>query len=727
MNTIHLHRAMPVAILFCLAASLPALATGDYSACNPGNYNADQCTRAHAKDGAVDLMDLAQHALAAGDKVAAFGAWSLAARSDKDPAAMYQLGAAYYNGEGAPQSDKAAAEWFKKSADLNYAAAQNMLGALYANGQGLAQNNSLAMTWYQKAADQNYPEALHNLGYFYFQGKSIAQDYERVAGLWRQAAETGYAPSYTTYGYLLYTGKGVEIDYEAAALWTRKGVAAGDPYAKSNLGEMYEYGRGVPRDIELAVKWYREAAAEGLQGAQEGLERVTSNALGSAWGNSPAIDRANDALMARDVDGFQRILTSEAEAGDFTAQVMLGFFYTGYGGGPVTDFDKAKAWMRKAVTQKAKAAAMDLDQQLIEVGVKLREGEMQGPNVNAAALLFDPAAKDFGEAKDYREAIEWFAMAAQLGNIDALIAIGDLYGEGKHGIDQDFAAALSNYERAAAKKATPLLAQRIGGHYAKGLGVTRNDKTAAQWFRKAVTEYPEAELWLAQYDLGQNNPRSAMYWLDRIYLRGALSKALADQHYRILRLYYETMLPPPPAGWTAKTEHQTTPKPIAPAHFSSSDIAYPITFQRRYKNAANGREYLVRVVLNDFAYAASTKKDIAEARRMAENARRKISSEKSAVLKEFHTNISEMHIRFGAFEAFSAGIKGDGVKDALIQIAINSHIVVRAETVNGDVGDAEQVETLKAALRATKLDLIKSAADGHGFYKKDINGKIYKP
>ena len=722
--------------LLLFAAPHAVQASGDYSACAPGNYNADQCTRAHAKDGGVDLMDIANHALAAGDKVAAFGAWSLAARSDKNPVAMYQIGAAFYNGEGAPQSDKAAAEWFQQSAELGNADAQYMIGGLYANGQGVAQNDALAMTWYQKAADQNVPEAMHNLGYFYYQGTSVAQDYERVANLWRQAAEAGYAPSYTNYGHLLYTGKGVEIDYDAAALWTRKGVTAGDAYAKSNLGEMYEYGRGVPRDIKLAEKWYREGVAAGIKDAEEGLARIAAmgaepdaakkpSTTGAGADQTSMVALANEVLRNGDVAGGIQILTSAAAEGDFDAQVGLGLVYAGMSNGALPrDFELARLWFSKAASQKSKARAVGLDNKLAEIGGQIRDGLHAETDI---VSLFDGVEATPEEKKDYAEAILWFELAGSLGHLDSLIIAGDLLGIGGHGLNQDYVAALKYYNRAEKIESTPHVAQRIGSHYAKGLGVNQNDAIASKWFRQSADEYPEAALWLALYDIRRNELRSAMYWLDRLYLEEASTKALATQYDKALHLYYEAMLPPPPAGWTSEIQHQITPKPVSAAHFSASDIAYPITFQGIYKNASSGREYVVSVILSNFAYAAKTKKETAEARVIAEGARQKLSSKNSAGVNDFHLNISEMHLRFGAFEAFSARTKGGDNIEALIRIAINAHITLRAQTVNGDAKNPEEVESLKAALRATNLDLIKTAADGHGYYKKDADGVMYKP
>ena len=287
MKTSYLASLTIIAIFAVFQVTVPAHATGDYSTCKPGSYNADQCAKAHARDDAVDLMDLANHALAAGDKVAAFGAWSLAALSDKNPAAMNKLGFALYFGNGAPQSIDAAIKWF------------------------------------QKAAALGDPEGQSNLATIYLHGTGLDQDFTRALDLSRRGAEAGYAPAQTNYGHMLYTGKGTDVDYDAAEKWTRKAAVAGGIVAKSNLGEMYEKGHGVPRDIELAKKWYGAAAAEGYQSAIDGLARIDRMAAVTNAERSSVVDLANEALESGHHARAAQILKAAPFEANFDAELRL--------------------------------------------------------------------------------------------------------------------------------------------------------------------------------------------------------------------------------------------------------------------------------------------------------------------------------------------------------------------------------------------------------------------
>merc|ERR1712185_106131 len=74
------------------------------------------------------------------------------------------LGTMYLYGNGVPQSDALAVEWWRKAADQGYAQAQCNLGVMYRQGKGgLPQSDALAVEWTRKAADQEYAPAQYGL------------------------------------------------------------------------------------------------------------------------------------------------------------------------------------------------------------------------------------------------------------------------------------------------------------------------------------------------------------------------------------------------------------------------------------------------------------------------------------------------------------------------------------------------------------------------------------
>lgn len=68
--------------------------------------------------------------------------------------AEFNLGAAYYHGEGVVQDYGQAVFWYQKAAEQGDAKAQTALGVAYITGRGVTKSRDNALIWIQKAADQ---------------------------------------------------------------------------------------------------------------------------------------------------------------------------------------------------------------------------------------------------------------------------------------------------------------------------------------------------------------------------------------------------------------------------------------------------------------------------------------------------------------------------------------------------------------------------------------------
>lgn len=73
--------------------------------------------------------------------------------------AMDQLGRIYIEGDGIPQNEEWAAEWFYQSANLGSSLGQLMMGKLHLEGTGVSKNEELAREYLEKAAEQGIGEA----------------------------------------------------------------------------------------------------------------------------------------------------------------------------------------------------------------------------------------------------------------------------------------------------------------------------------------------------------------------------------------------------------------------------------------------------------------------------------------------------------------------------------------------------------------------------------------
>jgi hypothetical protein len=61
--------------------------------------------------------------------------------------AQWDMGARYHNGEGVPQDDTQAVQWFQRAADQGHVGAQATLGAYYWAGRGVPKDLSKAYFW----------------------------------------------------------------------------------------------------------------------------------------------------------------------------------------------------------------------------------------------------------------------------------------------------------------------------------------------------------------------------------------------------------------------------------------------------------------------------------------------------------------------------------------------------------------------------------------------------
>ena len=103
-----------------------------------------------------------------------------------DPLGQVLLGISYRYGEGVPQNNEAALQWYRLSAKQGYAPGQANMGVMYENGRGVAQDFAVAAEWYALTAEQELARALNNLGFLCPASAPLGQigriEQERVSG-----------------------------------------------------------------------------------------------------------------------------------------------------------------------------------------------------------------------------------------------------------------------------------------------------------------------------------------------------------------------------------------------------------------------------------------------------------------------------------------------------------------------------------------------------------------
>ena len=185
-----------------------------------------------------------KHALAAINVVL-----SLAAPVAAGP---YEDAAAAYNG-----GDYAAAlRLLRPLANQGDAGAQFNLGLMYARGEGVPQNQAEAVNWFRLAADQGHVDAQNTLGFTYSFGAGVPQNYAEALKWYRLAADQGLASAQFFLGGMYANGQGVPQDYVLAHMWFNLSAAQGDQAAAKNRDDVAT--RMTPAQIAEAQRLARE-------------------------------------------------------------------------------------------------------------------------------------------------------------------------------------------------------------------------------------------------------------------------------------------------------------------------------------------------------------------------------------------------------------------------------------------------------------------------------------
>jgi hypothetical protein len=194
----------------------------------------------------------------------------------KSLTARFNLGMAYYNGDGVPQDAVKASQWLKLAARQNFSEAKYSLGLLLIDGEGgISKNTNEGLSLLRQAADQN-----HQLAREYLRKR---EGVDPLAG--KQGAVVSSSDSSRSFktdeevldearGY--YTGVGVPRDYARAYELYLPLAKGGNPVAARCVGLMILTGKGTKRDPSVAKEWLSVSAQKGDETAKRLLDSYKS-------------------------------------------------------------------------------------------------------------------------------------------------------------------------------------------------------------------------------------------------------------------------------------------------------------------------------------------------------------------------------------------------------------------------------------------------------------------
>jgi TPR repeat protein len=140
------------------------------------------------------------------------------------------------------------------------------LGNNYSRGQGVPQDEARALQYYQRAAELGSVIAMDNVGTFYGMGRGTPVDKVRAMAWYRRAAVHGYVPAMNNLG-VLYSAKFQgKPDYCQALEWFKKAAQGGNAVGMWHLGQAYQQGLcPKARNAKLARQWLQNAIDIGSQ------------------------------------------------------------------------------------------------------------------------------------------------------------------------------------------------------------------------------------------------------------------------------------------------------------------------------------------------------------------------------------------------------------------------------------------------------------------------------
>lgn len=253
----------------------------------------------------------------------------------------------------------------------------------------------------------------------------------------------------------------------------------GDPAAQVYLSRAYEHGRKVPKDHELAIKWYAKAAEQGNAEAQASL------GFEYEW------SRPEEAI---------RWYRLAAEQGNSDAELGLGLAFE-EGRGVAQDYVQAVQWFRKAIDhgndiakanlgfayQHGRGVRQDFDK-AEELYVDCLDSESAHSFGDAERMLGDLYRDHANPNKDDEQAFCYYRQAAERGDVDAQISLGNMFRDGAADIETDYEQALHWYLQATKQKYGPPEALlRVAEGYERGLGVSPDFVSAYMYYLLAET------------------------------------------------------------------------------------------------------------------------------------------------------------------------------------------------------------------------------------------------
>lgn len=395
----------------------------------------------------------------------------------------------------------------RAAAERGHVKAAVVMGDALLLGQGVPESQSAAMEWYQRAAASGSPVAYIRLGDVYA-GRSAGLEAPQALEWYRKAAEANSAIGMVRLGKMFNEGRGVPQDQALAATWFSRAAAAGSGAAMVELSSLYS----------------RAGGSGHFNLARDSLEK----AIRAGDARAP-IALAKLYLVRGERNLAEMTLKRSADSGSAEAALNLAELYLS-GQATADQHSAARRWL--SVAEKAMAqdddqvgriASMYLrlpDAGSTEHGSSVLEALVRKNNPEAMTLLATALLHGTGIKSDPARAEALFRRAIQLGHDGARFILAKAYRDGD-GLQRDPARAFALYREIYREEPGDTKIQiALGDAYARGDGVVPNRRLAAEFYTQAARQGdPDGQVRLGTaylYGAGvDRDSHKSDHWLSR--------------------------------------------------------------------------------------------------------------------------------------------------------------------------------------------------------------------
>lgn len=335
-------------------------------------------------------------------------------------------------------------QWF---ADLGSVEAQRAVGQIFSHGA--MRNPEQALRYFRQAAEGGDADAHAHLGHMYANGVGVDQNNDTAKQYFQGAADAGNPSGQFGLGYMYLTGQSVEQDHRTAFKLFQHASEAGNAEAWFHMGVMYLNGWGVKPSHRQALECFTIAAQVGHVLGMYNLAVMHLNGRAGL----PDVDAR---LSCPPALALMKKIAEKGSWGGLVQQAYEEFMDGNY------------------------ESAMCHYLQSAEMGSELGQS-------NAAWMLSHGYGHEGPHAAQL--AITLYQRAAEQGNHEALLEVGDSYYYGR-GVPRDWPRAAQVYG-AASKHRIAQASYNLGFMHEFGAGLPQDLHLAKRYYDKALEAQPD--------------------------------------------------------------------------------------------------------------------------------------------------------------------------------------------------------------------------------------------